>query len=214
MKIKICGVTTPQDIMEVEDSAGCWLTGYSPRLKLVAKLDYVGFIFAPSQRRITLEQAMEIKKQLDPDVQTVGVFVNEDIETVVSIAKSIDLIQLHGDEDEAYIKTLKTHIHNPIIKVVRVQSTEQILDADKSIADFLLLDTYSDTNYGGIGQQFDYTLIPETAHRIFLAGGLNISNIQSAINVQSYCLDINSGVETDGFKDGDKIKDIIYKIRG
>ncbi len=198
MMIKICGIQRIEDVAILNE--------FEP--------DYAGFIFAPSKRQITIPQARHLTFQLNKNITTVGVFVNEAIDKIVEVSKFINCIQLHGDEDETYIETLKNHIHNPIIKVVRVQSTAQILDADKSIADFLLLDTYSDASYGGVGQQFDYDLIPDTAHRIFLAGGLNISNIQSAIDVQSYCLDINSGAETDGFKDRDKIKDIIYKIRG
>ncbi len=195
MKIKICGLKQKEDI------------------QIATQPDYVGFVFAPSKRQINLETAKQIQAELAPEVQSIGVFVNEKIETIIKIAPHINIIQLHGDEDEAYITELKTKIKNPIIKAVRVQTTEQIQAADKLPVDYLLLDTYSPTEYGGIGKTFDYKLIPPMQHKYFLAGGINIENINEALATNAHAIDISSGVETNGRKDPTKIIEIINKVK-
>lgn len=198
MKIKICGITSTQDLRAINEF----------------KPDYIGFIFAPSKRRIALADAVTIKAELAADVATVGVFVNADLDFVAAAADSaIDFIQLHGDETSEYINSLKSLTDKPIIKAVRVKSTAQILAADELSCDYLLLDTFHENSYGGVGKTFDYTLIPATKHKIFLAGGLNINNIDSAISANPFALDINSGVEIDGVKNYDKIKNIILHCR-
>ncbi|ONI45985.1 N-(5'-phosphoribosyl)anthranilate isomerase [Candidatus Epulonipiscioides gigas] len=197
MKIKICGIKNIEDLRAINE--------FQP--------DYIGFIFAPSKRRVTFEQSSNIKNELKDNISTVGVFVNETVDEIIKISKLVDVIQLHGDEDEQYIKKLKSSINNPIIKAVRVKNTSQILEADTLPCDYLLLDTFSETGYGGIGKTFDYNLIPDTCHKLFLAGGLNIDNVNRAMDIDPFALDINSGVETDGTKDYDKIKNILEIIR-
>ncbi len=197
MKVKICGIKRPVDIIAINQ--------FCP--------DYIGFIFAPSKRRISLDDAISLSSDLDKSIQTVGVFVNETLDKVIAASKVVNIIQLHGDEDETYIKHLKSIVDNQIIKVVRVHNTDQIITADKTAADYLLLDTFSNISYGGIGKVFDYNLIPSVSHSFFLAGGINIDNISIALNTCAFALDISSGAETNGVKDPQKIGDIITKIR-
>lgn len=199
IKIKICGLTRQQDIDIVNSILP----------------DYVGFIFTESKRRVTPTQALAMKERLNPCVKAVGVFVNACIEEIVRMCSGgvIDLIQLHGDEDEAYISKLKRRFDNPIIKAIRVQNTQDILASEKLPCDYLLLDAYKADAYGGTGTSFDYALVPKLQKLYFLAGGLNAVNIKQTLAVRPYCLDISSGVETDGIKDAEKIKDIMRLVR-
>lgn len=199
IKIKICGLTRPQDIDIVNETMP----------------DYIGFVFAESRRRVTHTQATAMKKRLSGSVKAVGVFVNADTDEIAELCNRgvIDLVQLHGDEDSDYILSLKKKIKCPIIKAVRVQNPQQITRAQALPCDYLLLDTYQKEQYGGTGAAFDYTLIPKMHKPFFLAGGLNGDNIEKAADVSPYCLDISSGVETDGVKDAGKIREIIRIIR-
>lgn len=200
-RIKICGLKRECDI----DYANEFLP------------DYIGFIFANTKRYVPPELAKMLKARLDSRIKAVGVFVNEDIDLVCDIANggTIDLIQLHGDEDENYINTIKQRTGTPIIKAVRVRSGQQVLTAEKLPCDYLLLDTYRKEQYGGIGESFNWELIPKTLSKpFFLAGGLNSENILQAENtVKPYCLDISTGVEENGFKSREKIEEIIKLIR-
>jgi phosphoribosylanthranilate isomerase len=199
-KIKICGLSRPADIEVVNEVLP----------------DYIGFVFAKSRRQISSEAALELKRLLNPDIQAVGVFVNEDIEQIIKLCKTntIDIIQLHGDEDETYINQLRTSISNKIIKVVRVQSITDIEGASHTISDYLLFDAYKKEQYGGSGETFDWSLLSQLEKPYFLAGGIQNSNVLQAIDqVHPYGVDISSGVETDGIKDAAKIKEIVARIR-
>lgn len=200
MKIKICGLTRMQDVESVNE----------------AMPDYVGFVFAESRRKISVELAVALKKNLNSAIEAVGVFVNAEPADIVKLCneKIIDLVQLHGDEDADYIESLKRKITCPIIKAIRVQNPEQLLQAQMLLCDYLLLDTYHKECYGGSGVSFDYALIPKLEKPFFLAGGLNAGNIAKAAEIGPFCLDISSGAETDGFKDGRKIKELMKIIRG
>lgn len=199
-KIKICGLSRECDIDFVN----------------IAKPDFIGFVFAEkSKRRVDFDTALKLKNQLDKNIQAVGVFVNNDMDFVLSLVNNgiIDLIQLHGDEDENCIMSLKEKTSAKIIKAVRVKTTENILRADKLPVDYLLLDTYTKGEYGGSGKTFDWNMIPKISKPYFLAGGLNAENIKSALKVGAYCLDVSSGAETDGKKDKDKIIKIVNTVR-
>lgn len=199
-KIKICGIKRPEDIGYVNE--------YRP--------DYIGFIFAESKRRIDEDTAVRLKSQLNHSIKAVGVFVNEPIEHIAALCRNrtIDLVQLHGEEDEAYILKLKSLIPNTIIKAVRVGQKGQIEAAQQLPCDYLLLDTFSKEQYGGSGKTFDRSFIPKACKPFFLAGGLKKENIAEAITDSNpYCVDISSGVETDGVKDERKIKEIIDIVR-
>lgn len=200
-KIKICGLTREEDILAVNES----------------KPDYVGFLFVENKSRtVTKERAEKLKSMLDTDIKAVGVFLNDDIDFVVSLAKEgiIDLIQLHGDENEEYIRQIRQRTSVPIIKAVRAKDTETILYADRLDVDYLLIDTYNKNSYGGTGETFDWSMIPKLRKPYFLAGGLNPENLTKALNVGAYCLDLSSGAETDGLKDKEKIKKIVKIVRG
>ena len=196
VKVKICGLTRLRDIDAVN----------------VERPDYIGFVFANSSRKVSPHQAMELRERLAQGIVPVGVFVNETIERIVSLIQDgiVDVVQLHGLENEEYIKRLKELTDKPIIKGVTVQKAGDVQKWASTSADYLLLDNKG----GGTGQTFDWSLIGETDNRYFLAGGLNIENVGTAIEkTNPYTVDISSGVETDGLKDPMKIKKFIRKIR-
>lgn len=200
-RIKICGIRTKNDILAVNE--------YVP--------DYIGFIFVPSSKRyITPEVAEELKRTLSPDIQVCGVFVNENPDKIIAIAQKgiIDYVQLHGDESIEFITCLKQRIPHPIIKAVRVRNKQSILEADCLPCDYLLFDTYQKDAYGGTGKNFSWDLIPEKInHPYFLAGGLNETNINTALKIPCFAYDISGGVESNGKKDSSKICNIIKQIR-
>ena len=184
-KIKICGLRRLQDIEIVNK--------YLP--------DYIGFIFAENKRRtVSIDLALELKNKLDKRIKAVGVFLNQDINYILNICNLgiIDMIQLHGNEDELYIKELKSKTNLEIINAYKEDLN----------SDYLLLDNINP----GSGEVFDWSNI-NTNQRLFLSGGININNIDLALKLNPYCIDISSGVETDGYKDELKIKEIIERIR-
>ena len=199
-KIKVCGLSRLQDIEIVNEVLP----------------DYIGFVFAESRRKVSYEQATKMRILLDRRILAAGIFVNAELTEIIKLCKDgiIDLVQLHGEEDASYIEKLKSKISSPIIKAVRVQSPGQILDAQPLPCDYLLLDTYQKDVYGGSGKSFDWTVIPKLSKPFFLAGGLDAGNIAQAAVCRPYCLDISSGVETDGVKDRVKIKEIVGIVRG
>lgn len=198
-KLKICGLTTLEDIAAVN----------------VLQPDYIGFVFAPSRRRVSPPQAAALKSRLSPGIQAVGVFVHAAIGEMASLANqgTIDLIQLHGDETDQTIIQLKKQTRVPIIKTVRVRTSEDIRNAAAAPSDYLLFDTFLKGTYGGSGRTFDWSLIPCLNRPYFLAGGLNRHNILQAARTPAYCLDMSSGVETNGHKDPDKIKCIMQIMK-
>ena len=196
VKVKICGLTRLCDIETVNKEMP----------------DYVGFVFAESHRKVTSEQAMELRNKLRPEISAVGVFVDAEIEDILYLTKkgTIDMIQLHGTEDEDYILNLKSLTDKPIIKAVCVQHKGDAQKWNDTSADYLLLDHKS----GGTGEAFDWDLIGEVGKPYFLAGGLNIENVGTAINqITPFAVDVSSGVEVGGFKDLAKIKEFIRRVR-
>lgn len=199
-RVKICGLKTVEDIYMIN------------RLKP----DFVGFVFAGKKRRITPEQAAVMKGRLLPEIKSVGVFVNEDVNRAAALARqgTIDLIQLHGDEEEDYILQLKALTEKPVIKAVRVRSREDILRAQTFSCEYLLLDTYKKNEYGGSGEAFQWDLIPgEMEKPCFLAGGLGIYNIAAALrSCTPWAVDVSSSVEENGRKAEDKVRAFIEKV--
>ena len=164
-----------------------------------------------------------MKQELDNRIQAVGVFVNEPHEHVVSLCKQgiIDVVQLHGDETSEYIIELKQKISNPIIKAVRVQNAEQVKSELEQEADFMLFDTYRKGVYGGSGERFSLSILEESlkneenAKPFFLAGGLTPENIKEVLgDIDCYCVDVSTGVETDGSKNEEKVREFIERVRG
>lgn len=195
-KIKICGLRSEEDI------------SYANKLQP----DYVGFVFLKGRRRyVSPKAAGHLRKQLDPKIQSVGVFVNEPIEDVAALLKegTIQLAQLHGQEDETYAKALRQLCGKPVIKAFIIRSYADVERALAYPADFLLLD-----NGLGTGEVFDWTLIKNIDRPFFLAGGLTPDNVRRAIvDICPYGVDVSSGVETDGRKDYHKIKAFIERAR-
>lgn len=201
MKIKICGIRRREDVQYLNESMP----------------DYAGFIFANTRRYVPPEEAAVLREQMNRQIQAFGVFVNAPQELIVRCVreKIIDAIQLHGDETQEEIERLRSECSVPIIKAVRVKDRADILVADQLPCDYLLLDTYQASQYGGTGRTFSWEMIPETLrHPYFLAGGLNKDNICDAIRqVSCYGVDVSGGVETDGVKDRKKIQEIIAAVR-
>lgn len=201
-KIKICGLTRPEDILAVNR--------YEP--------DYAGFVFAKSRRQVTEEQARRLSAMLSPSVCPVGVFVNEEEERICRLAeqKIIRAAQLHGQESPRYVSRLKQKLEQwqvPVIKAVSMESEASLKQWLSSDADYLLLDAGA----GGTGKTFDHMLI-EQAGTIekpwFLAGGMNPDNAAEAIlRYRPFGIDVSSGVETDGRKDDAKIRRMVQSVR-
>ena len=200
MKVKICGLKTLEDIDYINEVLP----------------DFAGFIFAESSRRISFNQAAKMKSKLNKNIKSIGVFVNEKTENIINAAEEgiIDLIQLHGNEDNNYIKEIGNKLKLPVIKAFKADSNLKY-NIENTIADYVLIDSCNKNQFGGTGQLFDWGLIPETDKKIFLAGGLNADNIIRAIKeVNPYCLDINSGVEINGKKDRKKILEVMQIVKG
>ncbi len=199
-RIKICGLSRPQDIEAVN----------------AALPDYIGFVFASSRRQVSLQTARELKRNLDDSVKAVGVFVRERIEYIAELCELgiIDIVQLHGDEDEDYVECLKSQISNPVIRAVRVKDAEDVRKAESAACDYLLFDTYQEKQFGGSGKVFDWSVLSAINKPYFLAGGIHSGNIlKAAEQCRPYCIDVSSGAETDGLKDAGKIMEIVSKIR-
>ena len=207
-KIKICGLTREQDIEVVNELLP----------------DYMGFVFwERSKRNITPEKAAHLKAKLDKRIKAVGVFVDADIDFVYSLIKcgTIDIAQLHGNEDEDYIRRLREKINSGldseseeseirIIKAFNVNNLTSFEEVEKTSADFVMLDSGK-----GSGVTFDWDKIQSFDRPFFLAGGLGVENVQEVIEkINPYAVDVSSGVETDGVKDREKIVQFVQIVRG
>ena len=198
-KIKICGLKRPEDITYVNE----------------AKPDYCGFIieFPKSSRNVTGALVRELTAILNPDIIPVGVFVNAAPERVEELLLdgTIHIAQLHGQEDEAYIKKLKSLTDHPVMKAFSIQEKKDLDAAAASSADLILLDH----GKGGTGETFDWSLLEGWTKRpYFLAGGLNPENIPEAIQrIHPWGIDLSSAVETDGKKDREKILQAVKTVR-
>ena len=171
--------------------------------------DYIGFVFAGKKRKLTYDQVVDLKKYLTSSIQVVGVFVNEDISFVEKLVKEhvIDLVQLHGQEDQKYIQALKEKVDVSIIKAIQIKNEDSF--NEHYDVDYYLYDHGT----GGTGESFDWSMLKEVDKPVFLAGGINLLNIDDALKKNVYALDVSSGVETDGFKDEKKIKKIVRRVR-
>ena len=178
----------------------------------MTKPDYIGFVFAKSRRQVSPEQAGILRKALDPSIVPVGVFVDEEMERILSLTRQnvIGMVQLHGHEDEAYIEQLKSACPVPVIKTVHMRQKGDVQQWRHTAADYLLLDHPG----GGTGECFDWQMIDQTDKPFFLAGGLHVDNIRDAIRqANPFAVDISSGVETNGYKDLYKMQAVIRRIR-
>lgn len=201
-RIKICGMRRVDDILYVNK--------YRP--------DHAGFILSEGfKRTIGFDTFCELDSRLDKDIKRVGVFVNEPTENILKYyADKLDVIQLHGDENAEYISKLRKNCGCEIWKAVRVKCADDIAKADALPVHKLLIDSFSAGSYGGTGKRVDLDIFSQVniSKPFFLAGGLNEENVCEAIEkVNPYGVDFSSSVETDGWKDENKIKRIVETIR-
>ena len=207
-KVKMCGISKVETIPAIVD----------------AKPDYMGLVFAPSKRQVTVDQAKILVEELhrgyakkygsdtehdkNGTIKTVGVFVNETVENLVTIANeaNLDAVQLHGDEDEAFIQSLKERTNVEVWKAVQIRSAADVEKWIDSSADMLLFDAYHKDERGGTGEVFDWSSLDAFERPFMLAGGIDSTNVARAIRtVRPYGIDISSGIETNGMKDDKKI---------
>ncbi|WP_332651389.1 phosphoribosylanthranilate isomerase [Lysinibacillus sp. 54212] len=198
--VKICGLTREEHV-ETAVAAG---------------VDFVGFVFAPSKRRISVEDAQRLSKKIPSHIKKVGVFVNATRDEIEQIAKDVplDFIQYHGDEKNEWINSIGL----PSIKAFSIHSKEDVEKAALYSVDYYLFDAPGTDYRGGSGHTFDWTLLEE-AHismdKVILAGGLHAENVSQAIElVKPFGVDVSSGVEKDGMKDHDLIKAFLTEAKG
>lgn len=220
-KIKLCGLTRPCDIQAANE----------------LRPDFIGFVFAPGSRRyVSFDRAAELRKLLDPCIQAVGVFVDEDPQVIAGLIRQgvIDIIQLHGREDEDYIRRLRQTLARvpdhpdgeecqrdrqeeekgkslpAVIQAFSLKTEEDVQAARESGADWILLDSGG----GGTGKVFDWSLLSRIGRPYFLAGGLSPGNAGEAVmRLNPFGVDVSSGIETEGYKDRAKMKAFVREVR-
>ena len=175
--------------------------------------DYIGFVFAKKSRRyVSPEKAEKLKAMLAPGIQAVGVFVNEEPAQIVSLleAGTIDVAQLHGQESETEIRRLRELTDHPLIQAFRIDTEQDVERANASTADYVLLDSGA----GGTGTVFDWDLLQAIRRPYFLAGGLDTENLGTVkAKLNPYGIDVSSGIETDGYKDKEKMTAFVAAAR-
>lgn len=198
-KIKLCGLRTPADI----------------RAANALRPDYIGFVLVPGSRRaITPAQAAALKARLAPGIRAVGVFVDAPPAQVAALLENgtLDIAQLHGREDEAYLARLRALTDKPLWQAVRLAgpAAAQALEAARrSTADLVLLDAGA-----GDGAAFDWALAGQVERPYFLAGGLTPGNVAGAIRcLHPFGVDVSSGIETNGVKNAGKMAAFVAAVR-
>ena len=195
-KIKLCGLSRTEDIEAVNQLLP----------------DFMGFVFyEKSVRNVSLDRAKELKALLDSRIKAVGVFVDEDPEFIKKLTSEnvIDIIQLHGSEDETYVENIKAATGRPVIQAFKVKEPQDVEKANNSKADYILLDSGM-----GTGKPFNWELLQGIKRDYFLAGGLFPENVKEAIEtVKPYAVDVSSGIETDKKKDVDKMRRFVDNVR-
>ena len=196
-KIKLCGLRRECDITYVNELMP----------------DYIGFIFAEKSKRfVSVKEAEKLEKKLDERITPVGVFVDAPMDFIASIVdrEIIRAVQLHGKEDNQYIKELRKKADCTIIKAFRIESEEDVKEAEESVADYVLLDSGS-----GSGKTFDWSLINNIKRDYFLAGGLTPENVTEAIKtLHPFGVDASSSLETEGYKDKEKMEMFCRNVTG
>ena len=198
MIVKMCGIRREEDAAYADEVCP----------------DYVGFVFADSPRQVSVEEAVRFRKDMRKEIRCVGVFVNETPEKIAEIAVRVplDAVQLHGDETEEDIRKLRSLCDKEIWKAARVKSAEDIQKVQMLPADRILLDSFSKEAYGGTGRTIRLDILKEAeiTKPYFLAGGLNPENLKGILDeIHPEGIDISSGIETDGYKDLEKMKKIM-----
>ncbi len=204
-KIKICGITNTEDALKAVELG----------------VDALGFIFAPSPRRVESREVAEIIRDLPPTVIKVGVFVNANLEEIEKISKDcrLDALQLHGKETAAYCDKLNEIFSVRLIKTFHLREEKDLEKISDYNTKIICLDSYSEDKVGGTGKIFNWDLAKRAkkfAKKIILSGGLNPDNVQEAIaEVQPWMVDVSRGVEEKpGKKDEQLMREFIRKARG
>ena len=152
-----------------------------------------------------------MRRKLSHEIQAVGVFVDESVQQVAKLLREhvIDIAQLHGSEDDDYIRTLRELTSQPIIKAFRIKEESGLDEIEACSADYVLLDSGA-----GCGETFEWRLIKNIKRPFFLAGGLDASNANRAVQeIHPYAVDVSSGIETNGFKDKEKMRTFVTVVR-
>ncbi len=195
-KIKLCGLRREADIAAANELAP----------------DYAGFVLAPGSRRaVSPAQAAALRAMLRPDIPAVGVFVDAPLAEVKRLLEdgTLDLAQLHGSEDADYVRALQNETGRQVIQAFRIRTEEDAARAAESPADYILLDAGA-----GDGRTFSWELVSEIRRPYFLAGGLTPENAPLAVKqLHPYALDVSSGIETDGWKDPEKMRAFVRAVR-
>lgn len=206
--VKICGIQDEQTLQLLQQE----------------KVDYAGFVFAPSKRQVTPAQVQSLLTRVAGHPKLVGVFVNPDLTTLqetISVVP-LDVIQLHGDETIGLIQEVRKFSSCHIWKAIRVKEKQQVqslVEEYRPYVEAFLLDAYHPTQSGGTGERFSWSEIP-FIHEImretpfFIAGGINQTNVDELIGTYgAKQIDISSGVETEGHKDPAKIRELLGRVR-
>ncbi len=198
VRIKICGVRTAADVAAVN----------------LLLPDYVGFVFASGSKRFVISrQAEDLVRALDGRITPVGVFVDASLSDVAAAVRRgiVRMVQLHGSENEAFVSALRREVGVPIVKAFSMDDDDVLERAERSAADYILLDA----GRGGTGRTFDWSRARRLERPFFLAGGLNADNVGAALrDLRPFAVDMSTGVETDGAKDPEKMRAAIEAVRG
>lgn len=200
VKVKICGITSYYDAVAAIDMGA----------------DILGFNFyPPSPRFVTPEKAGQIVNMLPAFIDTAGVFVNASIDQIRAAMDccSLDWVQLHGDEDVEFCRSLTLHSVKTM-KAIRVKDRTDIEKAESYFTDAILLDAFHPEKYGGTGAAFDWNIVGHMTRRVFLAGGIDPDNVADAVRLGVYGIDVCSGIESEpGKKDHAKMKKLFDNIK-
>lgn len=199
-KVKICGLMKPEHVQAAVEAGA----------------DAIGFVFAPSHREVTVEQAQKLAKLIPSSVLKMGVFVDETKEQLVKIFNEVplDYIQYHGDETPAFIQ----QVGLPSIKALAIENEDDVKLAATYDVDYYLFDTPGVEYKGGSGKTFNWSLLENAGvskEQIILAGGLHAGNVQEALRQVNPCMvDVSSGVEIEKQKDTERIQTFIHTAKG
>ena len=195
-ELKICGLSRLEDVIAVNRHGA----------------DYAGFVFfKKSKRYIDPYQAGELIELLRSDIKSVGVFMDEPLDSVISAARlsGVEMIQLHGHESDEYVEYVKRTLGRPVIKAYKATEDGALAKAAASNADYVMIDSGA-----GSGKKFDWSILKDFKRDYFLAGGLDPESVGEAIRtLEPFAVDVSSGVETDGIKDEKKIAEFIKAVR-
>lgn len=201
ISVKFCGM---RRILDIEYANQC-------------RPDYVGFILSQGfKRTVSFDDFLALEKKLDKNIKKVGVFVNERTGIIEKLAEHLDVIQLHGDEDFPTVLYYSIKTDCEIWKAVRLKSPDDIEYYKWNHIDKLLIDSFSENTYGGTGKRINTEILKNTKIQkpFFIAGGITAENIAEIVrDTKPYGIDVSSGIETDGYKDLNKMKNIMQILK-